>query len=93
MTSKTLGKDISKVEVTNISKHGFWLYVKDKEYFLSYHEYPWFKNAKVGELLEVRLLHRVHLYWPQLDVDLELSTLQDPKGYPLVYNLQIKDLK
>ena len=93
MTLKTLGKDISRVEVTNISKHGFWLFVKDKEYFLSYDEYPWFKNAKVSELLEVRLLHRVHLYWPQLDVDLELSALQDPKGYPLVYNPQIKDLK
>ena len=85
MTSKVLGKNISGVEVTNISKHGFWLFVKDKEYFLSYREYPWFKNAKVNDILDVKLLHRSHLYWPKLDIDLELSALEEPGRYPLTY--------
>ena len=85
MTSKVLGKNISELEVTNISKHGFWLFVKDKEYFLSYREYPWFKNAKLNDILDVKLLHRSHLYWPKLDIDLELSTLEEPGRYPLTY--------
>ncbi len=85
MTSRVLGKNISGVEVTNISKHGFWLFVKDKECFLSYREYPWFKNAKVNDILDVKLLHRSHLYWPKLDVDLELSALEESGRYPLTY--------
>ena len=85
MTSKTLGKNISELEVTNISKHGFWLFVKDKECFLSYREYPWFKNAKLTDILDVKLLHRSHLYWAKLDVDLELSALEEPPRYPLTY--------
>jgi hypothetical protein len=31
MKSATLGKSISGVEVTNISKHGFWLLLADEE--------------------------------------------------------------
>ncbi len=85
MTSKTLGKNISEAEVAKISKHGFWLFVKDKECFLSYREYPWFKNAKVDDILDVKLLHRSHLYWPKLDIDLELSALEEPSRYPLTY--------
>ncbi len=85
MTSKMLGKNISEVEVSNISKHGFWVLVKEKEYFLSYDEYSWFKDAKISDILDVRLLHESHLYWEKLDVDLELSALEEPGRYPLTY--------
>jgi hypothetical protein len=69
----------------NISKHGIWLYVKDKEYFLPYKAYPWFKEAKVSEIHNIELIHGFHLYWPDLDVDLELECLEHPEKYPLVY--------
>ena len=85
MTSRTLGKNISEAEVANISKHGCWLLVNEKEYFLSYDEYPWFKNAKVSDILDVKLLHQSHLYWPKLDIGLELSALEEPGRYPLTY--------
>ena len=85
MTSRTLGKNISEAEVANISKHGFWLLVNEKEHFLSYDEYPWFKNAKVCDILNVELLHQSHLYWPKLDIDLELAALEEPGRYPLTY--------
>ena len=85
MRSKLLGKNILSVEVTNISKHGFWLFVDGKEFFLSYDEHPWFKDAKVGDILDVELLHQSHLYWPKLDVDLELAALADASRYPLTY--------
>jgi hypothetical protein len=85
MKSKVRGKNTSQVEVSNIDVHGFWLYVEDKEYFLPFEEYPWFKNAKVKEILNVKLLHGCHLYWPDLDVDLELSCITSPDKYPLKY--------
>ncbi len=85
MTLQTRGESISEIEVSHINMHGFWLCVKDKEYFLPYDEYPWFKETKVKEILNVQLLHGHHLYWPELDVDLEIDSLENPQDYPLVY--------
>jgi len=85
MKSKSRGKSTSAIEVAHIDSHGLWLYAKDSEYFLPYDEYPWFKQAKVKEILNVRLLHDCHLYWPDLDIDLELDCIANPKSYPLKY--------
>jgi hypothetical protein len=85
MKSKYRGKSTSAIEVTHIDSLGFWLYVKGGEYFLSYDEYPWFKQAKVKEILNVQLLHDCHLYWPDLDIDLELDCIANPQSYPLKY--------
>jgi len=85
MTSKKLGTGTSKVEVTNISIHGLWIYVKGKEYFLSYEDYPWFADAKINDVLNVELHNGFHLFWPKLDIDLELASLENPEKYPLVY--------
>ena len=85
MKSSVLGKNTSKVEVENISPQGIWLFVKGREYFLSYRNHPWFKEAKVSEIHNVKLLNEMHLHWPDLDVDLEIESLRNPKKYPLVY--------
>ena len=85
MKSKRVGENISQVEVSNISLHGIWLFVKDKEHFLSFDEYPWFRDAKIGDILKVELLNDHHLRWETLDVDLELESLVNPGNYPLVY--------
>lgn len=85
MTLKTHGENTSEVEVSHIDVHGLWLCVDDKEYFLPYTDYPWFKEAKVKEILNVKLLHGHHLYWPELDVDLEMDSLENPQSYPLKY--------
>jgi hypothetical protein len=36
MKSKKLGKSTSEAEVTNVSKHGFWMLINGKEYFLAF---------------------------------------------------------
>ncbi len=82
MSSATPGTPT--LEVTNISRHGLWLYWNDREFFLAYEQFPWFRDAKVGDILDVRLESPEHLYWPALDVDLSLSILQEPERYPLV---------
>jgi hypothetical protein len=76
------GKNIS-VSVENITPFGIWIYVKDKEYFLSYKEFPYFKKQTMNAIQNVQLLHGYHLYWPELDIDLEIDTLENPEKYPL----------
>ena len=85
MKSRKNGKNILKVEVQNISGHGFWLFVKDKEYFLTFKQFPWFKEAKVSEIQNVQLNHEHYLNWPSLDIDLELESLEKPEKYPMFY--------
>ena len=79
------GKSISGVEVTHISRHGFWLLVADREHFVDFDTNPWFKEATVGQILNVQWRHGHHLFWPALDVDLEMESLVEPGKYPLVY--------
>ena len=85
MKLKELGKNSSNVEVTQISTHGIWLFVKGVEYFLSFKNFPWFENATVAQIHNVELLHSFHLRWPNLDVDLHIESLTNLEKYPLVY--------
>ena len=71
------------ISVENVTPFGIWLYVKEKEYFLSYAVYPYFKNQTLQSIQNVELLHGRHLYWPELDVDLEIDNLENPEKYPL----------
>jgi hypothetical protein len=85
MNSPVLGSVTSEAEVTHMDRFGLWILVQDKEYFLPYEEYPWFKNATVDQILNVQLLHEDHLHWPELDVDLSVESLEKPDSYPLIY--------
>ena len=85
MKSPTPGASTSSMEVTNISAHGFWLWVDGKEYFLPYADFPWFRNAKVADILKVERPCNDHLHWPELDVDLTLDMIENPRAYPLTY--------
>lgn len=83
MNSHTHGKTISELEVTNISSHGIWLLTKEQEYFLSFKDFPWFKEAPVGKILNLEELSPGHFYWPDLDVDLGIETIKNPERFPL----------
>jgi len=85
MKSRALGKNISAAEVTHISINGIWIWVKGKEYFLPFDEYPWFRDAPINKIQNVEFLHGGHLCWRDLDIDLELESLDHPGKYPLVY--------
>ena len=76
------GKNIS-VSVENISSFGIRLFVKGKEYFLTFDDYPYFRDQTLKSIQKVELLHGFHLYWPDLDVDLEIDNLEHPEKYPL----------
>ncbi len=85
MKSLKNGKNILKPEITNISRHGFWILLEKKEFFLPFKEYPWFLNAKISSLINVELIHNHHLHWPDLDVDLSIEIIAHPERYPLSY--------
>jgi hypothetical protein len=84
MRSQQLGATTLEAEVISVSAHGLWIHVCGKEYFLSHAEYPWFHTAPVDAVLNVQLLHQTHLRWPDLDVDLDVDSLEHPEAYPLV---------
>lgn len=89
MKSLKHGESIS-VSVENITPFGIWLYAQSKEYFLSYKEYPYFKDQALNSIQNVQLLHGYHLYWPDLDVDLEIDNLENPEKYPLKSKIEKK---
>ena len=88
MKSAPPGRSTSPVEVTNVSPHGFWLFVGDQELFVPFKEFPWFKEASIREISRVELPSAHHLYWPDLDIDLAVESLTHPERYPLVSQAQ-----
>jgi hypothetical protein len=83
MRSAASGKTISSVEVTNVSPSGFWLLIKKRELFLPFETFPWFKEAQIGQLFEVEFYPPEHLYWPSLDIDLSVESIENPERFPL----------
>jgi len=77
------GTTTSAVEVTNVSQHGLWLLLDGRELFLPFEEFPWFRHASIQALSHVERPQPHHLYWPELDVDLAVESIEHPERYPL----------
>jgi hypothetical protein len=77
------GAATSETEITNISKHGFWLLLDGRELFLPFEDFPWFKQATVEQILRLERPAPGHLHWPGLDVDLSIDSIEHPERYPL----------
>jgi len=84
MKSVALGRNTFPAEVTNVSVHGFWVFVGDRELFVPFEHFPWFRDASIGAITKVELPSPHHLYWPDLDVDLAVESIEHPEKYPLV---------
>ncbi len=83
MSSNKHGTTSSDIEVTHISKHGLWLLIGERELFMPHDDFPWFKNAPIGSVLNVIQQNEGHFYWPDLDVDLSIESIENPSKYPL----------
>jgi hypothetical protein len=84
MRSARRGARTSGAEVTNVSVHGFWVLVSDRELFVPFAEFPWFGEAPIAKLVDVEFSPPDHLYWPALDIDLSVDSILDPRRFPLV---------
>jgi hypothetical protein len=74
----------SAVEVTNVSKHCFWLLLGEEELAVAFSDFPWFRQATIEQLQDVNWPTPDHLYWPQLDIDLSVASIRDPQAFPLL---------
>ncbi len=57
---------------------------REKELFLPYEQFPWFKNAPVAAILRVEEPRRGHFFWTDLDVDLTEEIIEHPERFPLM---------
>jgi len=74
----------SVAEVTHVSKHGFWLLLDAEELLVPFEQFPWFKQATIEQLKDVRWPTSDHLFWPQLDADLSVASIRNPSAFPLL---------
>lgn len=57
--------------------------VDDRELFLPFEEFLSFKAAAVQAIHNVERPRAEQLYWPDLDVDLTVDSIEHPERYPL----------
>lgn len=60
------------------------MFFGDREYFLPFEKFPWFRNATVRQISNIQLLHNTHLYWSSLDVDLSFNIIENPDKYKMI---------
>ena len=84
MESSRPGRATFTVELANVSPHGFWLFLGDREVFLDFVDFPWFRSATIEEIADVTRPAVDHLRWESLDIDLSVDSIDHPERYPLV---------
>ena len=78
------GARTSGVKVTHVSQHGFRLILNDEELLVPFTEFPWYKDVSIEQLSKVESPTNNHLYWPQLDIDICVDSIRNPKAFPLI---------
>jgi hypothetical protein len=81
---KKHGRHILETEITNISTNGLWILTGDKELFMPFETFPWFKDASISKIANVETYSNGHLYWPDLDIDLTVDIIEHPERFPLI---------
>jgi len=74
----------TSVNVRSIMPDGIFLSVYENDYYLSFNRLPWFRDAKLSDIINVSMLGEDAIRWDALDVDLEIDSLKYPEKYPLV---------
>jgi hypothetical protein len=87
MRSKQPGRPISELEVSTRTNRGVWFVLDGRRVFAAFQDFPWFRKATLAELRRIERPTPSHLYWPALDVDLEIEALEHPSRYPLISRL------
>jgi hypothetical protein len=89
MSSSGSGKSIStsrnEAEITAITRHGLWILIAGREYFIPFADYRQFRRAPLDQIYDFSFHAPGHLHWPQLDIDIELEALETPEQYPLTF--------
>ncbi len=78
------GRGTFPIEVSHVSRHGFWILTGDEELLLPYEHFPWFRHASIDQIMSVERPTADHLHWPLLDIVLSLDSIREPAAFPLV---------
>jgi hypothetical protein len=73
-----------EAEVTSISQHCIWILLGDEELAIAFSDFPWFKSARIDQILAVSRPTEDHLYWPELDIDISVASIRNPGDFPCV---------
>jgi len=82
----------TSVSVRSILPDGIFISVSEKDYYVSYDRLPWFRNAKISDIFNVKMCGNEGIRWDTLDVDLEIDSLKYPEKYPLVIKRHINEV-
>ena len=85
MTLSPPGVATSACEVTSVGRFGFWLIIDDREYFVPFVDYPAFRDATMIHIYDLARIAPDQLYWPALDIDIDLNALDRPEAFPLLF--------
>lgn len=89
MSSEPRGASTFPVEVGNVTKTGFWLLIDDRELYIPFDLFPWFRHATIDSLTTIERPSADHLYWPRLDLDLSVESIDHPERFPLVSRIAV----
>lgn len=76
------------VEVPNVSRHGLWLLVGDKELSLPSQQFFWFRDATIEKISVVERPTTNQPHWPLLDIDPSVQSIRAPDAFPPVARTQ-----
>jgi hypothetical protein len=76
---------LSAAEITGINALGFWILIEDREYFVPFADYPAFQSGTVAQIYRFDHHAPQQIYWPELDIDIDLNALAEPERFPLAF--------
>jgi hypothetical protein len=72
-------------EVSAVTGQGIRIVIDGRERSMPFKRFPWFEHATIAQILNVEYVSADHLYWPDLDVDLHVESIDHPERFPLIW--------
>jgi hypothetical protein len=76
------------ISVENITPFAVWVFDGKKEYAIPFSEFPCLGKASVDDLMHPTLSHGFHLRWEELDIDIDLRSLDHLEDFPIYFESQ-----
>jgi hypothetical protein len=69
-------KEIHNIKITSVKKDGFWIAIRNIEYFCPFDIFYWFKDAEKKYIFKVQG-HIYTIYWEELDIFLSEEIIKE----------------
>lgn len=73
------------ISVENITPFAVWVFDGKKEYAIPFSEFPCLAKAAIDDLMHPTLSHGFHLRWEELDIDIDLRSLDHLEDFPVYF--------